>query len=515
MIKNKKKLIVISVILFTLSSMVNAGTPIAYDVDTCAEIDETGPYGRHCDALTAGATAPNPSHNIETTTSSKTFDGPGEKSVTVTLSVTPVGPAGMFSASSYDVNGQTFYSEEDAMDAVNKSLGGISVSQSQALGVNDLDTTTISNTGLVSKNWSTVVNTNLIGTYTLSQESLYDAQYELGARAEAAEDAEIEALAAQWNFLDETLHSKEYTAEKLKAEAEEAAEVSKLAAGALAEAQLDVLKWSTAVQKEKKKAEAEVSETFSEWASSSVNNFVSSLASFFTSGATTREVARVAEVTRVAEATKAAAVAAAARDGNDSVSSGVAAGTGATGAPGRDYNTGRGDGNDGGGNGNSNGGGSGGGIGSNCFIAGTKISLKDGSKKIEEIKVGDIVWSFNEVTKKKELKKVLNLKQPLHNDIVKYTLENGKTVESTFDHPYYIVEKDIASFSPNLTNKRYDIGRDSGRISVGDHMIGMEGENIKIIAIEAEIREEVVQTFIFEVEDNHNFYANGFLVHNK
>jgi hypothetical protein len=263
MIKNKKKLIVISVILFTLSSMVNAGTPIAYDVDTCAEIDETGPYGRHCDALTAGATAPNPSHNIETTTSSKTFDGPGEKSVTVTLNIDEVGPSGMYSASSYDVNGQTFYSEEDAMDAVNKSLGGMQVSQSQALGVNDLDTTTISNTGLVSKNWSEGLK-GYRENFTLSERSFYDAQIKEEARAEAAEDAEIEALAAELNFLDKTLHSKEYTAERLKAEAEAAAEVSKLAAGALAEAQLEVAKLSDIVQKEKEKTKAEVSETFSE-----------------------------------------------------------------------------------------------------------------------------------------------------------------------------------------------------------------------------------------------------------
>lgn len=40
-----------------------------------------------------------------------------------------------------------------------------------------------------------------------------------------------------------------------------------------------------------------------------------------------------------------------------------------------------------------------------CFIAGTLILTSLGLMKIEEIKVGDKVWSYNEKTKKKNLKK--------------------------------------------------------------------------------------------------------------
>ncbi|WP_051882306.1 DUF6443 domain-containing protein, partial [Chryseobacterium soli] len=42
-----------------------------------------------------------------------------------------------------------------------------------------------------------------------------------------------------------------------------------------------------------------------------------------------------------------------------------------------------------------------------CFTEGTLVAAEKGSKKIEDIKEGDLVWSYNEETGKKELKKVV------------------------------------------------------------------------------------------------------------
>jgi hypothetical protein len=44
-----------------------------------------------------------------------------------------------------------------------------------------------------------------------------------------------------------------------------------------------------------------------------------------------------------------------------------------------------------------------------CFTEGTLVAVEKGSKKIEDIKVGDLVWSYNEKTGKNELKKVVEL----------------------------------------------------------------------------------------------------------
>lgn len=155
-----------------------------------------------------------------------------------------------------------------------------------------------------------------------------------------------------------------------------------------------------------------------------------------------------------------------------------------------------------------------------CFIAGTKVTMMDGTQKnIEDVEIGDQVVSFNEKTKSTEYKSVINLKQPMHNDLVKYTFENGSTVTSTFDHPFYVARLDdgltLASYKPNLTNARYNLGKEVKQIVVNDIVHTLEHPiNTKISSIE-ELPLEDTQTYIITVEDNHNFYANGILVHNK
>jgi hypothetical protein len=153
-----------------------------------------------------------------------------------------------------------------------------------------------------------------------------------------------------------------------------------------------------------------------------------------------------------------------------------------------------------------------------CFVAGTKITMFDSTvKNIEDVVVGDSVLSFNEVTKETEIQNVVMLKQPIHNDLVKYTLSNGETLTSTFDHPHYISTIDgliLASYKPELTMERYDLGRTIHQIKVGDGVQTIDYMSHHIVSIE-ELPVEDTQTYIFTVENNHNFYANGILTHNK
>jgi intein/homing endonuclease len=150
-----------------------------------------------------------------------------------------------------------------------------------------------------------------------------------------------------------------------------------------------------------------------------------------------------------------------------------------------------------------------------CFIAGTLVSMLDGSEKnIEDVVIGDEVLSYNEETGVIEPKKVIKLNSPIHNDLVEYTLSNGIKITSTFDHPYYVNGLQLASYQPNWTNERYDLPSEVGEIKVGDFVNLANKETVEIISI-VELDRVDTQTYIISVENNRNFYANQILVHNK
>ena len=154
--------------------------------------------------------------------------------------------------------------------------------------------------------------------------------------------------------------------------------------------------------------------------------------------------------------------------------------------------------------------------GGSCFVAGTKVTMADGSEKnIEDVVIGDEVLSFNGI--ENESKKVIGLKTPIHDDIVKYVFANQTEVICTYDHPFFVAGGDgeLASYTPFLTNKRYNIGKEVRQIKVGDLVFVNQSKSQTAIKDIIELDLGEVQTYIFTVEDNHNFYANGILVHNK
>ena len=101
-----------------------------------------------------------------------------------------------------------------------------------------------------------------------------------------------------------------------------------------------------------------------------------------------------------------------------------------------------------------------------------------------------------------------------------YTLSNGKTITSTFDHPYYTNLLQLASFAPQLTNAKYELDTNVIKIKKGDVLYTLPEENeiglhaVAVQSIEPQPLADT-QTYIITVEDNHNFFANNILVHNK
>lgn len=149
-----------------------------------------------------------------------------------------------------------------------------------------------------------------------------------------------------------------------------------------------------------------------------------------------------------------------------------------------------------------------------CFVAGTQITMADGTEKsIEDVVVGDEVLSFNGT--ENESKRVIDLKAPTHKDIVKYVFSNQTELICTHDHPIFTDGGELASYAPELTNSRYDLDKEVKQIKVGDLVFVNKTNSQTAVKEIIELDLGDTQTYIFTVEDNHNFYANGILVHNK
>ena len=135
-----------------------------------------------------------------------------------------------------------------------------------------------------------------------------------------------------------------------------------------------------------------------------------------------------------------------------------------------------------------------------CFVAGTKVKTENGFKNIEDIKIGEKVYSFNLDNNEIELKEVLELIHSSAKDTYKLTI-GGKTVEMTSKHQVYIVDKGWT--------RAYNI-------KIGDMMLSASGDKVKITNIKHIKYDEPIDTYNLAVEDNSNYFVTDIqvLVHN-
>ena len=128
-----------------------------------------------------------------------------------------------------------------------------------------------------------------------------------------------------------------------------------------------------------------------------------------------------------------------------------------------------------------------------CFVAGTHIQIPNGIKYIEDIKVGDIVKSFDVGTSSTVNSKVTETY--VHSDRY-YMIING-IIKTTSVHPFYTDGKWV----------------EAGDLSIGDKILHVDGLEHTIDSIE--LSDEPVTVYNFEVDGTHNYFAEGYLVHNK
>lgn len=137
---------------------------------------------------------------------------------------------------------------------------------------------------------------------------------------------------------------------------------------------------------------------------------------------------------------------------------------------------------------------------SGCFIAGTLIETKDGKKNIEDIKEGDYVTSRDPVTGDQTEKKVLTLYR-YEKYILIHVYTEQEEIVTTKEHPFYVEGAGFVT---------------AESLKVGDVLRTTEGEDIKIIKVDAEYLSIPVTVYNFEVEDYHTYYVGeaGIYVHN-
>ena len=139
-----------------------------------------------------------------------------------------------------------------------------------------------------------------------------------------------------------------------------------------------------------------------------------------------------------------------------------------------------------------------------CFKKGVKVLTNNGYIDIDNIKVNDLVMSYNFDTNSNEYSKVIKTFE--HKDINDdlYTITcSSIVIEATSMHPICVSLNNTLGFI------------NAKDLKIGNRLVDYEGNIHEITSITCE---SVTDTFYnIEVENNHNYYVteNNILVHNK
>jgi RHS repeat-associated protein len=137
------------------------------------------------------------------------------------------------------------------------------------------------------------------------------------------------------------------------------------------------------------------------------------------------------------------------------------------------------------------------GAGATCFLGGTPILMADGStKSIEQVRIGDMVMSFDEKSLTKVPAKVTQM-------------FDGETAKE------YLLVNGHLMVTPN--HQVYSKGGwiEIGKAVPGDILLDRDLNEVAIMKIEKITAQNAVSVYNLEVEGQHNYFAGGYLVHNK
>ncbi len=167
-----------------------------------------------------------------------------------------------------------------------------------------------------------------------------------------------------------------------------------------------------------------------------------------------------------------------------------------------------------------------------CFVAGTQITMADGSKKnIEEVRIGEKIRGISGINT------VVGFHRPLLGKKALYAFNDGEAFV-TAEHPFLTTDG-WKALDPKLA-KSVHLDIEIGQLAVGDTLITETGE-VKLEKISrkdsilsapaglipstARFSREVIesrdfapaktQLYNFKLDGDHTYIADGFVVHNK
>jgi len=154
-----------------------------------------------------------------------------------------------------------------------------------------------------------------------------------------------------------------------------------------------------------------------------------------------------------------------------------------------------------------------------CVVASTLISVPGGGEiKVEDVQVGDIVLSYNEVSEQVEGKRVLGIDAPLVDRYITLNLQSGTSLGITTSQPVYVRKPGSgigwASYCPSRSRKSHPYLRRLLKMSAGDFVLTKSGEWDQISSVSEYPGQKQVYN-LWAVEDNRNYFADGVLLHNK
>ncbi|MCM1524507.1 MAG: polymorphic toxin-type HINT domain-containing protein [Ruminococcus sp.] len=136
-----------------------------------------------------------------------------------------------------------------------------------------------------------------------------------------------------------------------------------------------------------------------------------------------------------------------------------------------------------------------------CFTGDTQVYTDSGLVCLEEVAVGDTVWSYNYETGETELKEVLNVWIKETDEILHLSTSGGETIDTTTNHPFYVDGKGWVA---------------AGDLKIGDTLVTADGDEVEVADVEIEKLDEPVLVYNLDVADFDTYFVGEYevLVHN-
>jgi len=139
-----------------------------------------------------------------------------------------------------------------------------------------------------------------------------------------------------------------------------------------------------------------------------------------------------------------------------------------------------------------------------CFVAGTRITTPSGTRPIEELRIGDVVLAYDESTGRVVARAVTATFIHPDQTVGALPLSDGRVLRVTANHPIYLPDQ-----------QRY---ADAGELTGDERLLSLSASartSSMIAGAFQAAAADPVTVYNITVGGEHNYFAEGVLVHNK